>query len=38
MFGKWLGVLLGTPPHQIRLSGGMDAKAHLIPRLEGHGW
>jgi hypothetical protein len=38
MIGKWLGALLSTPSHQIRLSGGTDAKAYLIPDSEGHGW
>jgi hypothetical protein len=38
MTGKWLGALLSTPPHQFRLIDGTDAKVHLSPRSEGHGW
>ena len=37
MIGKWLGALLSTPTHQIRLSGGTDAEVDVVPDSEGHG-
>jgi len=38
MIGTWLGALLSTPTHQIRLNGGTDAEVGLVPGSKGHGW
>jgi hypothetical protein len=35
MIGKWLGALLSTPTHQIRLSGGTDAGVDFVPDSKG---
>jgi hypothetical protein len=37
MIGKWLGALLSTPTHQIRLCGETDGAVDFVPGAKGHG-